>query len=79
MVVPDVGTAVMVYIETVCEGGLKDISAVVLVIFCAINPVGASGTFSVREVMTPATEVPSLLVAVNEYVYTVLGVCSVNV
>ena len=70
-VVPEVGTAVNVYVVIVCAGGVNCTLIVVLDTAVMINPSGISGKLVVVSDMVEVGDVPELLVADSTNVYAV--------
>lgn len=76
-VVPELGVAVIVYKDTVCLGGTKDNTAVVLLILITVKAVTASGIFNVRTVVVTILDDPSLFEAYNPNEWNVFSLKSV--
>lgn len=65
---PDDGTALKLYVVTVCDGGVNVIVAVVFVFVETVKFVGVLGTYNVVVVTVAALDVPSSLVADKDIV-----------
>jgi hypothetical protein len=65
---PDTGTALKLYVVTVCDGGVNVIVAVVFVFVETVKFVGVLGTYNVVVVTVAALDVPSVLVADKDIV-----------
>ncbi len=68
-VVPDTGTALKLYVVTVCVGAVNVIVAVVVVLVETSKLVGVLGTNNVVVVTVKEPDVPSMFVADNDMVY----------
>lgn len=73
-VVPDVGTALKLYVVTVCAGGVNVMVVAFVVVPEAVKLVGVSGKLVVVPVVVTADDVPDKLLAVIENVYVLLKV-----
>lgn len=73
-VVPDVGTALKLYVVTVWGGAVNEMVVATDVVPDATKSVGISGTNVVVPVVVAALDVPDKLLAVIENVYVLLNV-----